>query len=500
MSGHRFNRVTYGVPVETFEISAYISVAERLPIVTEFVLKVVHTCESIRASALREFFGFSQAESLAVVEAMCRRSLLVMEGDVLRLTQYAQEQFQGDEKNPSFHKIVPAKDSITFDLLTFFPIPNGGLTGEGKGGGDQRSSEGSIKLDAPDEALGQSVELARTAYRQNYDQIAFRREGSRDRNYGVYSIEDIQGGRRRYAPINVNFILDEDGHVQRQYDEQFHRVAPPELVNAVTEQVTRSLPSTLKAPRAALEEFTALFDLRFLQPYVRDGGVDLPRYMADVHAGSVADVPRGVYPLFGNAYLTENLSDFAEGVESRLQGKRRKSPLKTSVVWLAPEYALWGRGESFAQAVRKLRNILDAEGQDIHVCAFASPEQERDVREQLRGPALARLHCIRPRSTAQRVPMGGALEILLMPGGLLCAMLHMPIPGSEAIWAPIGFRSSNAKHLEAARTLLVDAMTDGGYEGSAESGPRTEHQSSLERDLPFMFTREKSDEEDEDIE
>ena len=489
MSSRRFNRVTFGVPVETFDISAYISVTERMPIVTEFVLKVVYTCDSISASALQEFFGFTHAEALAVVESMCRKSLLVMDGDVLRLSPYARAQFQSNDRRPSFHQIVSAKDSVTFDLLTFFPLPRGGLAGEGKGGGDQRSADGAIKLDASDEASGHSVERARAAYRQNYELIAFRREGYRERNFGVYSIEDIQGGRRRYAPINVSLSFTEDGEVQRQFDDQFEKVAPTELVNAVAEEVTRRLPPTLMVSGPALSEFVAVFEAKFLEPYMREKGFDLARYVADIQRDGAIETSRGVRPLFGNLYLSENLNGVVEGVESRLQGKRRKNPLITSVIWLAPDYSLWGRGESFAQAVRRLREALEEVSQDVYICAYAKLEREKDVKEQLRGPALSQLHFVRPPATTKGLPMGGRLEILLMPGGLVCALLHLSVSGSNGIWAPVGFVSSQPRHVEAARHLLVEAMSESGYGGKAAMGQGVgpAQHVAVEEAMPFLM-------------
>lgn len=43
-----FNRVTFGLPVETFRISAHIALDERLPIVTEFVLRLLRICSRVR--------------------------------------------------------------------------------------------------------------------------------------------------------------------------------------------------------------------------------------------------------------------------------------------------------------------------------------------------------------------------------------------------------------------------------------------------------------------
>ena len=54
-----FNRVTFGLPVESFRVEAYISLEERLPVVTEYVLRLIRICNAIPLTALREYFGFS---------------------------------------------------------------------------------------------------------------------------------------------------------------------------------------------------------------------------------------------------------------------------------------------------------------------------------------------------------------------------------------------------------------------------------------------------------
>ena len=500
MSLHRFNQVTFGLPTESFHVNAYVSVAERMPIVTEFVLKVVYTCDGISAASLREFFGFTHAEALAVVESLCRKSLLVLEGETLRLSAYAREQFNISEKHPSFIKIAPTRDRVAFDLLTFFPLPDLPISGDEHSTKGGRSTDGSIKLEVPDELLGQSVERARAAYRQHYDLIAFRREGYRERNFGVYSIEDIESVRRRYVPVNVSFALDEEGQVHREYDEQFGNVAPMDLVKTVSEQITKRMPSTLRLSSDALADFIATFDADFFQSYIRGKGFDLARFVQDIERDGVK-TPRGVRAIFGNLYLPENFEGLVPQIRRRLEGKQRKQPLITSVAWLVPDYPLWGRGESFARAVRGIREALRAYEQDLHVCAFAQAEQEWEIREQLYGPALAQLHFIRSGPSIKGHPMDGRLEILLMPAGFVCVLFHLTVPGADGAWAPIGFVSTLPKHREAAQRLLVNALSGPGYGGRAQGtkDARSSAPTSFEQAMPFLLSAQGEDPTDESL-
>jgi hypothetical protein len=499
--GTRFNRVTFGVPVEAFDVSAYVAITERLPIVTEFILKVVHACGSLSVASLRGFFGFSDVEVISVVESLSNQGLLILEGDSVRLSQYASERFQDDGKPPSFSVIERKRDKVTFDLLTYFPLP---------GNISPMPTDCVVKLDAPEKSLGSSVEMARAAYREHYEEIAFRREDMRERSHGVYSIEDIESRRRSYFAVNVNLTLDADGQVRRIFDDQFESIVPQDLVNAVAEQVARRMPSTLKLTGVALEEFIASFDAKFLEPYVRGKGFDLARFAIDVRQDGAVKTPKGVKPIFGNLYLPENLEGVLIRVKRRLEGKSKRGPLVAPVVWLAPDHFLWGRGDGMANAVGRLSDLLCQEqyGKNLYLCAHADGDmREREVKEQLRISKLTELHFVRPRVSGA-IPMDGRLEILLMPAGFVYLLFHHTVPGGDGSWAPFGFVSRLPKHLEAARQFLSHQLEGAGYGGRARFSQKDDRApaKSVEEAMPFLLQAPPagddataSDDDDEDL-
>src|SRR5665811_386381 len=106
MRNIEFNRVTFGLPVESFRIEAYIALEERLPVVTEYVLRLVRICNQVPLAGLRNYFGFSDAEVLAVTESLVKQGLLEVDDEYARLSLFARNKFDevGDE-HPRFSKI-----------------------------------------------------------------------------------------------------------------------------------------------------------------------------------------------------------------------------------------------------------------------------------------------------------------------------------------------------------------------------------------------------------
>ena len=455
-SSLEFNRVTYGLPVETFRVEAYIALEERLPIVTEFVLRLLNICRHVPLPALRNYFGFTDSEALAVVESLARQGLVEVSNDEVRLSGFTLERFaaSGDDY-PRFSKVELKKDTVTFDLTSFTPLRTLGA---------ESMSDNIIKLETDDENVAQSVERARAAYRKSYAEIASMREDLRERSYGVYSVEDIESKRRTYAPVPVTFLFSKEGDVERRIDEAFDRVAPAELVQFVNEQVTATIPKTLTIGVHALEEFIETFDLKVLAQYLTGKKFDLHRYLAEVHVAESVRFPKGVTPIFGNLYLPGNRERIVKRVRDRREGVRKHGKLLTSLAWLVPDHPLWGRGDAFAQTVSAFWNSLQDKhsSDDLFVFAYADQGEERTAMNKYRVPRLKELHFSYPLPPDGRL-MSGRLELLLYPTGFMAALSHVSLSGAGGLWAPIGFISTLPKHLELAQKLLRQAMGGSRY-------------------------------------
>lgn len=464
-----FNRVTFGLPVETFRVDAYIALEERLPVVTEFVLRLLRICGAVNLSAFRNYFGFTNSEAVAVIDSLVRQGLLEVVDEDVHLSRFAVERFEesgGD--HPRFSKVELRSDTVTFDLISFTPL---------RGQGGEAPTDNLLKLETSDEALGESAERARMAYRQRFPEVAALRGDLRDRSFGVYSVEDVESKRRTYIPIPVSFSLDSDGQVQRQIDEAFERAAPPELVQFVNQQVTAAIPKTIALGGSDLEEFIDTFDLPLLRQYLQGKKFDLFRYLTEVHLTKAVRYPVGVEPVFGNLYLEANRERVLVRLKDRRQGRRRHGPLLTSLAWLTPDDLLWGRGDGFARTVADLVGQLrgDRSGDNLHMLAYAEQGQEQAVVSRFRVQGLTELHFSRPLPP-EGMLMGGRLELMLYPTGFMAALIHLPSPGNPGLWMPIGIVSATLKHLDLAQKLMRRAMGGRRYGRKArfsqkETGP-----------------------------
>lgn len=476
-----FNRVTFGLPVETFRVDAYIALEERLPVVTEFVLRLLRICGVVNLTAFRNYFGFTNSEALAVIDSLVRQGLLDVVDEDVQLSRFAIERFEesgGD--HPRFSKVELRSDTVTFDLISFTPLRP--QAGEGQ-------SDNLLKLDASDEAIGESAERARMAYRQRFPEVAALRGDLRDRSFGVYSVEEVESKRRAYIPIPVSFALDSDGQVQRQIDQTFERAAPPELVQFVNQQVTAAIPKTLALGGGDLEEFIDTFELPLLRQYLQGKKFDLFRYLTEVHLTKAVRYPVGVEAVFGNLYLQENLERIVTRIKDRRQGSRRHGPLLTSLVWLTPDDVLWGRGDAFARSVAELGAHLRGgkSSDNLHLLAYAEQGQEQAVLSRFRVQGLTELHFSRPLPPDGML-MGGRLELMLYPTGFMAAVIHLPSPGNPGLWMPIGIFSAMPKHLDLAQKLLRKAMGGRRYGRKARFSQKDAALSptTFEDALPFL--------------
>jgi len=479
-----FNRVTFGLPVETFRVDAYIALEERLPVVTEFVLRLLRICGSANLTAFRNYFGFTNSEALAVIDSLVRQGLLDVVDEDVQLSRFAIERFEasgGDR--PRFSKVELRSDTVTFDLISFTPLrPQVG----------EAQSDNLFKLEASDEAIGESAERARMAYRQRFSEVAALRGDLRDRSCGVYSVEEVESKRRAYIPIPVSFALDSDGQVQRQIDQTFERAAPPELVQFVNQKVTEAIPKTLALGGGDVEEFIDTFELPLLRQYLQGKKFDLFRYLTEVHLTRAVRYPVGVEAIFGNLYLQENLKRIVTRIKDRRQDSRRLGPLLTSLVWLTPDDLLWGRGDALSRAVAELGSHLRGgkSSDNLHLLAYAEQGQEQAVLSRFRVQGLTELHFSRPLPPDGML-MRGRLELMLYPTGFMAAVIHLPSPGNPGLRMPIGIFSSMPRHLDLAQKLLEKAMAGRRYGRKAKFHQREAEPSptTFEEALPFLNYR-----------
>lgn len=455
-----FNTVTFSLPVQPFRITAFVSIEERLPAVTEFVLRLLHTCGSVSFTSFRAYFGFSEAETLSVIESLDRQGYITMQGGELALSQQMLQKFESSPDDfPWLSKLKKRTDFVFFDLLAFSRLRR---TEQGT------TSANLIKLNPDSTTIASSVELARKAYRENFGQMEretsrFRGE-ERERTYGVHSIESIEARRPGFIPLTVSLSVTSSNLITVKLPEEFESHAKQELITEFRERVAHTLEESKPYVSSEISEYIELFELDFLRPYLLGNEVDFHKLASDIETGLAA--PAGITPIFGATYSEHNLARIAERLAKAQGGRKGEAKHVGSVAWFPPDYALWGRGQDFRSSVDVLRKLIrkNGSGEDIFVFDRAQEKQEALVRNKYSATGLIELHLYRPFVT-RASKLSNSLEMMLLPGGFAVIVIHAPISSEAGVLVPFGVITNNVKHLQLIHRLMNDSASGNNYAG-----------------------------------
>jgi hypothetical protein len=455
-----FNRITFALPVQPFKVTAFISTQERLPAVTEFVLRLLHTCGRVSLAGFRDYFGFSEAEALSVIESLDRQGYVMLSEDQLTLSEEMRQRFESSPDDcPWVTKLKRRTDVVPFDLLTFSRLGRAEFA---------FASANWVKLNPPPELVGNSLEKARHAYRESFFRIeretARSRGEERERSYGVHSIESIEARKPGFVPLTVSLEVDATNAVTAKLPNEFEAGASIELLAEFRERVAASLEANAQSDAGGVQDFLTMFELDFLRPYAMESDLNAHKLATDIERGLSA--PAGIQPLFGGMYLKRNREAVLSHIHQARGGHKGQPSFQSSLAWLAPDYGLWGRGDDFKQSVDAFRKVLrnTGKGDDLYVFDRAEERQEVAVRSMYSGTGLVELHLVRPPS-ASSARWHAALELMLYPGRFAVVLLHAALPSAPGARVPFGFISTRTKHLRLVHQFMLDAGNGTRYAG-----------------------------------
>jgi hypothetical protein len=456
-----FNRITFALPVQPFKVTAFISTQERLPAVTEFVLRLLHTCGRVSLAAFRDYFGFSEAEALSVIESLDRQGYVTLSEDQLTLSEEMRQRFESSPDDcPWVTKLKRRTDVVPFDLLTFSMLGRAEFA---------FATANWVKLNPPPELVGNSLEKARRAYRESFARIeretARLRGEERERSYGVHSIESVEARKPGFVPLTVSLEVDAKNAVTARLPNEFEAGASLELLAEFRECIAASLEANSQGVEDGVQEFLTMFELDFLRPYALEADLNAHKLATDVERGLSA--PAGIQPLFGGTYLKRNRDAVLSHLHEARGGHKGQPTFQSSLGWLAPDYALWGRGDDFKQCVDSFRKAIrnTGKGDDLYIFDRAEERQEQPVRSKYAGTGLVELHLLRPPLTAPSARWHASLELMLYPARFAVALLHAALPSSPGARVPFGFISTRPKHLRLVHQLMLDAGNGSRYAG-----------------------------------
>ncbi len=462
------NQITFLLPCQSFDIKYSVTKQERLPIVTEFVVRLIHVCNGISVFNIQEYFGFSVKETEVVIQSLKNERLVLFNVDnELELTEYAKSKFaESSDELPRFFKIEEKNETINFNLVSFSYLKKLGLN---------YPNSLFINLKEKDEHISKSKYYAEKSFGDNFNKIS---KDKIEEKSELYKITNVSAKKRYDYPIPLNFYLKFDDDIidiVNSKDAEELIKSDNDIYKEIIETFSRKndFNNRYNTQCEYLFEFIKTFNDRVLNNKLdRKNKLDLISYIKEVHLQKIVSYENGTDALLGNLYIRgdENkLNNFSKIIETLSKYEKHHK----SMCWLVPENSYFGRTsllKDFINAIvsKKSKNELkillpveDAQQDYIYSNSFETYGYTKPI-------------------------MNGQLEVLLYAPYFVCVLFHYYYPTTfSSVSIPIGFISENAEKVETARKLIFEHLqSNKNYQGKL--GKNKNDNNDFKNDFCFL--------------
>ena len=428
------DRVDFEVPCRRFTIRATITRERQLPVVDEFLLRMLAVLERVPIRRLRGWFGFTAAEIETVLMDLERRAYVEVDRDDILLAPAGRDLFRAVPEGgvPRLVEVAPLIDHIWFDLVSRNMVPRSRA----------RSVDYLVRLREQPSARDLPESFAREAFELNFRDYARRVRRLPDADaVNIYAVSDVEAGTYAYQSVEATVELDP------------LRAAARLRFPVLEEDPTRFRSLTMLAIEAwqgltppdsaasTAAEYERLTGDTSVAPFVH-GAQDADRWRDLLTTPPSSAFMRTI----GAAYLEQNATKLADAVVRAASS----GGSAFDILWLRPAGRAWGRTHRAAETIQQLRDALrNADASDVRTSLLmprATPNQIRKGHRRLfdRGFLLPQGH----------VPVN--IEILLVKGVAALVNVHLEIGGHAA---PVGGLVTDEKRL----ARMADRLTGQGY-------------------------------------
>lgn len=405
--------IGFRVPCRSFHVRAYITRDRPLPVVNEFVLRLLRICEQLTLDRLGAFFGFTRSETERVVQELVAQDLLIAEKDELRLSTTAAALFRASaDEEPRLVEVEAWTENVWIELVghSFVPRPR------------QRAHRNLLDVDPSTEAVGLPREFARTAFQENFRDYVTRVRRLREPDrVNIHSIPAVEPDRWGSVVLTGRKMIDVGDRSPRL---EFEGASDAPLqFRTMIEGMSTSY-GRLNQPRA---QETSIAD------FERLSGVSIRAFFDDTQVFNLekwligrthfGDSTRGW--VLGASYLTSQIGDIVE----RLRAKP-PDQVKPELRWLRPSGDLWGMTTDLGSAMEILRR------------AVGLPDVPRMTGATLLTPnataSISQKRLSRLFERGQMAPpkLGSSLEIVIAGRAVALLLVHVFVDARETI--PVG--------------------------------------------------------------
>jgi len=417
------NTFGFNLPCRQFVIAAERTTERRLPMVDEFILRILLVVKSISSDKLARFFGFEGRDLGIAISDLQSRSLVIVDGDILSLHPSAKEIFRtSTEDAPTITVTEPLNADVWFDLVTKHMVSGRGL----------RNVQHLIPL-----PLRQQIDEveARAAFHDNFrDYLRIARNDQRADQWSLYSILDVHAGRYSFVQIGGSERLTLQDEAKLESCLNLREADTKKRGRQLTEAMSIELRKLdhVNPSQVSFNEFAQMFSSQnWSRWFDSEGHFDLAGWFQQ----EMNDSSAGTVPLIGFPYIARNrraIVDLLEDVPLEIGGDRRWQTL-----WLRPGGSLWGATEDVPTTLEALRSVIRARAKGgVLSSVLISPASVSDSISR----TFARVFDIGVRAPTKKVPT--ALEVIVIAERVAVVLVMVAL--SESVCVPIGYATNNA--------------------------------------------------------
>ncbi len=436
------------LPCRSYELKYKVASLGQVSPTLEFLLRLVKSAPGISDTDAASFFGYSPSEMTYVLEEACEPGYLERKGGQLWLTTSGDSLFRESEKEPTIYTVESRRRSFGFDLMAIAPQTRRWL---------EPLERYLPELASEDPAgTGRVAERLPGRFRQFFHELADQVDRGKLEKRDIYSIDPVVvPGERYQVPIRVLTYAQASNPSAAEIDLSLwrpdHEMADrPEIERAVALFVKDMQTSANQLD--AVSAYQTLIELapEFLKEFTTRSGLSEGRYWRE--AISRAGEPRSdrkTIPIVGSLLLPENIDRLQSVLD---YGLRAASEVPMSIFAVAPQTRRWG-------ATTQQRDLMTLIQEKVGL-TFPTADRAELKTTCLYGgkpPAYTQKAFDEVLSShIEHFPK--AIEILLVPGVMLAAIVHAPLGSANGNTVPLGLSSFDPVIVERGTRYIADRL------------------------------------------
>ncbi|RWH84019.1 MAG: hypothetical protein EOQ87_31880 [Mesorhizobium sp.] len=434
------------LPCRFYEVNYKVASLGQVSPTLEFLLRLVKAAPGIADEDAASFFGYSPTDVAYVLEEAVGPGYLERRAGRLWLTISGESLFKEDEEQPSIYTVEARRRSFGFDLMAIAPQVKRFL---------DELERALPELPSEDPAgTGRVAERVPARFKQFFRELADQVDRGKTERRDIYSIDPlVTPGERYQMPLRVVTFAQASNPSAAEIDlsswRMDHEIADrPEIERAVALFVKDQQISASQLDAAS--GYQTLIDLapEFLKEFTTRNGLSEVRYWREaVSRAGEPRTDRKTIPIVGSLLLPGNI----ERVQAVLDyGLRNVTEAPANIYAVAPQTRRWG-------ATTRQRDLLTLiQEKTARTLPGDRPEMKSLCLYAWDKPAQ---YTAKTFDEIQVVRVGDfpkALELLLVPGVMVAAIVHAPLGASTGNPVPLGLASFDPLVIDRAYAYFLE--------------------------------------------